>query len=54
MSKAHRPVKLHNAKKSTVSLPWMRCQKCFLVYLKNEATAKAIKNPCPGDDDDAT
>lgn len=27
---------------------WAVCQRCDLVALKNEATAKAIKKPCIG------
>lgn len=34
------------------SLPWVYCRKCGLLYLKNEATARAIRQPCPGADED--
>lgn len=32
-------------------LSWQYCAKCGLVALKNEATFKAMKAKCPGDDD---
>lgn len=28
------------------------CKKCGLMYLRNAATAAAIRAPCPGDKDD--
>lgn len=27
-------------------LPWPRCSRCGLLYLRNEATARAIREPC--------
>jgi hypothetical protein len=30
---------------------WWYCVKCGLVYLNNAATRKAVKAPCPGDDE---
>ena len=42
---AHAPVKIKCIK-------WSICRKCGLIYLKNEATRKAIKKVCPGTSDD--
>ena len=37
----------HNPKKEW-PLPWVFCIRCGLIYLRNEATQKAIKEPCKG------
>lgn len=39
----------HAVKMPGKNMPWQYCCKCGLVYLKNEATRKAIKAPCKGD-----
>lgn len=39
--------KTHSPTKFVVGYPY--CAKCGLVYLKNEATRKAIRSSCPGD-----
>jgi len=38
---AHRPVVVGR-------LPWLVCSDCGLIYLKNEATRRATRRPCPG------
>lgn len=42
---------LEKAKKTTAHPPWLVCKRCGLVALKNQATAKALKAPCPGKED---
>ena len=39
----------HSPKK-VKRIPWLVCSKCGLVYLKNDATARAINGKCSGDD----
>lgn len=33
-------------------IPYAVCRKCGLIYLKNDATRKAINKPCKGTPDD--
>jgi hypothetical protein len=35
-------------KKSSVSISYQYCDRCGLIALKNEATARAAKAPCRG------
>lgn len=44
----HVPRPLPKAKRSTRSVSWLVCARCGLIYLKNDATARAIRKPCPG------
>jgi hypothetical protein len=32
-------------------MPWLYCCRCGLVYLRNEPTRAAIRQPCPAEDD---
>ena len=54
-AKAHDPKPLPKvAKRSTrAGCPWVVCAQCGLVYLKNDATRKAIRAACPGLEDPA-
>lgn len=42
--------KAHEAIKYRL-IPWLVCRFCGLVYLRNEATTRAIRCPCPGLED---
>lgn len=41
--KGHRPIK-------PSVLPWSFCARCGLIYLKNEATQRAIRASCTADE----
>lgn len=41
----YRDVGVHSPK-AIKRLPWPRCSRCGLLYLKNAATARAIKQAC--------
>ena len=49
--RGHQPQSYGTKRKSTASIPWPICTRCGLVYLRNEATAKAVKKGCPRDED---
>lgn len=51
-AKVHKPDLLPRAKRSTMHPPWLVCSHCGLVYLRNAATVKAIRQPCPGELDE--
>lgn len=54
MSKTAKPPKAkrgHNPAGKLFRMPWPYCVKCGLIYLRNEATRKAINAPCQGDDE---
>lgn len=40
-----RVVRAHNPK-SIRRIPWPSCVHCGLLYLKNDATRKALRSPC--------
>jgi len=44
MAQGHRTMKL-------TRMPWAYCVRCGLVYLKNAATAAAIRRLCAADED---
>lgn len=51
----HAPARLRIGKKgkgTVTALAWVVCSRCGLVYLRNAATAAAVRAPCPGKDDD--
>lgn len=50
--KPHAWVPLRNARRSSTSLPWPYCWHCGLVWLKNERTARLVRAPCPGAEED--
>lgn len=39
---------LPTRRRSTVGIPWVVCQHCGLVALKNETTRLAVRAACPG------
>lgn len=43
---AHAPRMIGAAKRSSVRFAWPVCARCGLVFLRNDATAKAIKAGC--------
>lgn len=48
----HSPKVIGSRKRSTSSgVTWLVCARCGLVYLRNAATAQAIRQPCRGLDD---
>ena len=51
--RAHNWAPLIRAKKSSSTLPWPVCKGCGLLALKNAATEKAMRAPCPDPDDEA-
>jgi hypothetical protein len=42
---------LPKAKRSTCSVSWPVCKRCGLIGLRNEASERAARKPCPGRDD---
>lgn len=48
--KPDKPERGHNPSGKFRRLPWPYCVKCGLLYLRNEATRRAINAPCPGDE----
>ncbi len=50
----HKYAQIQGTKKrkgATPAVTWLACYRCGLVLLKNAATEKARKLPCPGLDD---
>lgn len=50
-----KPAKPHILKRLMAGkrqMPWQWCPYCGLVALRNEPTAVALKQPCPGRDDE--
>ena len=46
-----RTAKGHSPSSHLVCGIWPYCLKCGLLYIRNDVTRRAIKAPCPGDDE---